>query len=112
MYGLLALVNEWVCQAKQTTPHAALATSATHLLGPTPAQCAWYHTFPGGERWRDGGRDLRVAPEGEWFIAQSVPYLGIIYVICVTEECNYALGRRRCGLVRLSAAYLCFSKTL
>ena len=60
--------------------------------------------------YRDKARHPRAhsARGGVVYLAY-VPYLGMIYVICVTEECNYVLGRQRArtrpALRCLSAAF-------
>ena len=56
--------------------------------------------------YRDKARHPRArsARGGVVYLAY-VPYLGMIYVICVTEECNYVLGSSVRGPVQLSAAF-------
>ena len=52
-----------------------------------------------------------ISTSSEWYInflwpMAYVPYLGIIYVICITEECNYVLrARTRPALRCLSDAF-------
>ena len=56
--------------------------------------------------YRDKARHPRArsARGGVVYLAY-VPYLGMIYVICVTEECNYVRARTRPALRCLSAAF-------
>ena len=57
--------------------------------------------------YRDKARHPRaVRARGGVVYRAYVPYLGMIYVICVTEECNYVLGDSVRGPVQLSAAFL------
>ena len=39
--------------------------------------------------------EMKQETRGRVVYRAYIPYLGMIYVICVTEECNYVLGRRR-----------------
>ena len=51
-------------------------------------------------RIRDKARHPRArGAQGGVVYRAYVPYLGMIDVICVTEECNYVLGRRVRGPV-------------